>query len=211
MTLLLCDLAADRVEVVVDSFRFVGGAGKIQARSDARKLLRRNGVIVAIAGDWVLAPDPLAPDKWLEQWLANTDVSAGPRAVARDLAEALQGASPLAFSKGGNFLVAGCDGARAVALDLTGGSRSPDDITLSVSVLEHMGPLAEPLIRGVYSSWADVADIVPGFVLPSITNGTERSTALVGLVEAIVVVLAMRGMAGISGPLFSERLGCRDA
>jgi hypothetical protein len=202
MTLIFCDLSLDQVQLAADSCRLIGGAGPVQVRTDARKLVRRNGLVVAIAGDWVLAPDPLAPECWIEAWLAGIDVRSGVRAAGHKLAEALEQATPLAHSKGGSLLIAGCEAGTATVMELTGASRSTKDIRLNLHVREHAGPLGEPLVRGLFCSWAQV------MALSGVDDRTMRSAGFDRLILELAAKLASEGKIGVSGPAHTEIVTC---
>ncbi len=182
MTLVLVDILERAVIVAADRFQFLGGGPTVTQDNNAVKLVSNQYLLVALHGDWPIAPPLHTPHVWFDQWLNDNSTFTNAKNAALCLKQDLENLRPSVYVKGGGIILASCSKNGPQAEEISGGSESEEEYRLKLSVTSLSSPSDAPIPRGVFNSWTVLNSILK-LSIPSRSDTAAREQFLKDVIE----------------------------
>lgn len=200
MTLVLVDILDNAVIVAVDRFQRLGGGSSVTENNQAVKLVSNRHLLVAVYGDWPISQPTHCPNVWLAEWLKDHPDVVHAKDAAPILQADLEKLQVPAHVKGGGIIVASCTKEGPDVIEISGGSTSEKDWRLCLSRSTLASLSGDPIPRGVFSNWRDLATRTRLPSAPSRSNSGKRERFL----RCVIARCEKCGIPGVLGPALSE-------
>jgi len=201
MTQLLADILDGEVILAADRWQRVGGGPVVTENNHATKLVSNTHLLVAVAGDWPTAPPLDQPNVWLANWLTQNAQLTRASDAAAQLRHDLSALQPTCRVAGGVMLIGSCCQGTPELMAITRESFTDTDHRLNIVEPSRLAsPTGNPLARGVFNSWDELAAAVRLPNIPSRTDPRGRRAFL----QTTITECQNAGVPCIRGPALVE-------